>query len=77
MSTSKANSEMFSALTPGEDSNMHQAQVLREYTVDDSVYSFSDVLGERCSLKSKTLDNAFTETKGRTIGNQGGDLETY
>lgn len=77
MSTSKVNSEMFSALIPGEDSNMHQAQVLSEDTVDDSVYSFSDVLGERCSLKSKTLDNAFTETKGRTIGNQGGDLETF
>lgn len=77
MSTSKVNSEMFSALTPGEDSNMHQAQVLSEDTVDDSVHSFSDVLGERCSLKSKTLDNAFTETKGRTIGHQGGDSETY
>lgn len=76
-SVSKVNLEMFAALTPGEDSNMHQAQVLREDTVNDSVHSFDDVLGERCSLKSKTLGNAFTETKGRTNGHQGGDLETY
>lgn len=76
-SASKVNLEMFAALTPGEDSSMLQALVLSEDTVDDSVHSFVDVLGERCSLKSKTLDNAFTEIKCTTNGHEGGDLETY
>lgn len=76
-STSKVNSKMFSALTHGEYRNMHQAQVISEYLIDDSVHPFSDVLGERCSQKYKTLDNDFTKTNGRKIGHQGGDLETY
>jgi len=68
---------MFTSLSPGEDSNMHQAKVVSEYTIDHNFHSFVDVLRERCRLKSKALDNAFTETKGRTIVHQVGDLETY
>jgi len=68
---------MFPSFTPGEYRNMHQARVLREDIIDDSFDAFVDVLAERCSLKSKALDNAFTETKGRTIRHQVGDLDTY